>query len=168
MEIPSNADPSMPTRLDWLCTQCSSLFDGTASFDEYQTGFARQQYHHNINELRASVKLGCHLCTFRLGNISDKDIRALNNALTPTSNDRRKVNPDHRLIAVFVVPRPAARPGHFNCVDRDVHFRIQADLDIPLPSLGHRDTSWQDVLMEFELSPVNCKILSSSGSRRQR
>jgi hypothetical protein len=87
-DIQPDAHSSVPLRFDWLCTRCSSPFDSNAVLNPHaNVGFQTRQYHHNIEELKASVKLGGHLCTVLLASVKEKRIRELENALSSGLTD---------------------------------------------------------------------------------
>jgi hypothetical protein len=167
MDTPCSAGSTPPLQFDRLCTRCLSLFDGTAIVYQHERVLQTLQYHHNMEELKASVRLGCHLCNLLLGNMGEKHIQALENALTSASSDR-EVNTKRQIIALLIAPcSSGSNSSNLFTVGDVVYLRFEIDLDIPLSSLAYTDISLQDVMVDFAMFPTNCEIPSSIYSARE-
>lgn len=158
MDAQCNKASSVPVRFDWLCTRCSSIFDSNAVlYPHEKSGFQTRQYHHNVEQLKASVSLGCQLCTALLSSMKEELIRGLENALASASSDR-KVNADHRMIAVFPEPFSGTSDDEAFCKSYITHLCFYPDLDIPLSLFDQNSLSPKPRLSRFTLFPADCKI----------
>lgn len=157
MDIQPDSDSSMPVCFDWLCAECASLFDSTAVLYPSETGLQTRQYHHNIEELKACVRLGCHLCTALLEKLNYSGYTEyLEKNLA--SVGERMVNTDHRLWAIYPVPCYKHRDPTQRYKKQIYRLDFFLDLDKSLPSWNPKSLSRSESRKaSFELVPANCR-----------
>lgn len=86
MEAESISTPSTTMLLDWLCSECQSLFDSNGMLypSHFEGRLYRCQPHHDMRELQACVELGCHICAALLKSVESEHIPDLEHF--PNSN----------------------------------------------------------------------------------
>ena len=81
--------PGVITCCDRLCQVCQTLFCGSAPHSSTQRESWRRP-HHNLQDLQASAKDGCHLCNLIVGCAEKEALRELNEEFAASSGSDRE------------------------------------------------------------------------------